>query len=136
MIFSGLNCILTLLAQYIISCSIDGFCPFSVMQCHFALIAGSSLSYRSSIIACISRLTSSTVTPFCSATVLRIAYATNDIVLIVLWTLASLSDTRYISVVICFAVFLFNDIYSFFCWQRMKQRQSEVISDEQQEVFE
>lgn len=54
-----------------------------------------------------------------------IAYAANDIVLIVLWTLASLSDTRYISVVVCFAVFLFNDIYSFFCWQSMKKRQSE-----------
>ncbi len=58
-----------------------------------------------------------------------IAYATNDIVLIVLWILASLSDTRYISVVVCFAVFLFNDIYSFFCWQKMKKWQSEVISE-------
>ena len=58
-----------------------------------------------------------------------IAYAANDIVLIVLWILASLSDTRYISVIICFAVFLFNDIYSFFCWQKMKKRQSEVISE-------
>ena len=58
-----------------------------------------------------------------------IAYAANDIILIVLWTLASLSDARYISVVVCFAVFLFNDIYSFFCWQRMKQRQSEAISE-------
>lgn len=58
-----------------------------------------------------------------------IAYAANDIVLIVLWILASLSDTRYISVVVCFAVFLFNDIYSFFCWQKMKKRQSEVISE-------
>jgi len=58
-----------------------------------------------------------------------IAYAANDIVLIALWILASLSDTRYISVVVCFAVFLFNDIYSFFCWQKMKKRQSEVISE-------
>ena len=58
-----------------------------------------------------------------------IAYAANDIVLIVLWILASLSDTRYISVVVCFAVFLFNVIYSFFCWQKMKKRQSEVISE-------
>lgn len=58
-----------------------------------------------------------------------IAYAANDIVLIVLWILASLSDTRYISVVVCFAVFLFNDIYSFFCWLKMKKRQSEVISE-------
>lgn len=58
-----------------------------------------------------------------------IAYAANDIFLIVLWILASLSDTRYISVVVCFAVFLFNDIYSFFCWQKMKKRQSKVISE-------
>jgi nicotinamide riboside transporter PnuC len=57
-----------------------------------------------------------------------IAYAANDIVLIVLWILASLSDTRYISVVVCFSVFLFNDIYSFFCWQKMKKRQTEVSS--------
>ena len=58
-----------------------------------------------------------------------IAYAANDIVLIVLWILASLSDTGYISVVVCFAVFLFNDIYSFFCWKKMEKRQSEVISE-------
>ena len=64
-----------------------------------------------------------------------IAYAANDIVLIVLWILASLSDTRYISVVVCFAVFLFNDIYSFFCWQRMKQQQFETVSDCKQVLF-
>ena len=58
-----------------------------------------------------------------------IAYAANDIVLIILWILASFTDTRYISVVICFAVFLFNDIYSFFCWQKMKKRQSEIMSE-------
>ena len=52
-----------------------------------------------------------------------VAYAANDIVLIVLWSLASLTDGRYLSVVVCFAVFLVNDIYSFFSWQRMKQRQ-------------
>ena len=58
-----------------------------------------------------------------------IAYAANDIVLIVLWILASLSDTGYISVVVCFAVFLFNDIYSFFCWKKMEKRQSKIISE-------
>ena len=31
-----------------------------------------------------------------------VAYATNDIVLIILWTLASFSDIRYVSVVVCF----------------------------------
>ncbi len=53
-----------------------------------------------------------------------IAYAANDIVLIVLWSLASIEDIHYLSVLICFAVFLINDIYGFVSWQRMKKRQS------------
>ena len=52
-----------------------------------------------------------------------LAYAANDIILIVLWVLASLTDIRYISVVVCFVAFLFNDIYGYISWQRMKKRQ-------------
>lgn len=52
-----------------------------------------------------------------------IAYAANDIVLIVLWTLASLTDISYLSVVICFLLFLVNDIYGFISWSKMKKRQ-------------
>lgn len=54
-----------------------------------------------------------------------LAYAANDLVLIVLWTLASITDVRYLSVVFCFVAFLFNDLYTFFSWQRMKKRQAE-----------
>lgn len=54
-----------------------------------------------------------------------LAYATNDIILIVLWVMASVFDIRYISVVVCFVAFLFNDIYGFISWQRMKKRQRE-----------
>lgn len=54
-----------------------------------------------------------------------VAYAANDIVLIVLWVLASIEDTRYISVVVCFAAFLVNDIYGFISWRRMEKRQAE-----------
>ena len=53
-----------------------------------------------------------------------LAYASNDIVLIVLWIMASLYDTRYISVVVCFFAFLINDIYGYVNWCRMKARQS------------
>ncbi len=53
-----------------------------------------------------------------------LAYAANDIVLIMLWVLASFSDTRYISVVFCFAAFFVNDIYGFINWKRIKKRQS------------
>ena len=54
-----------------------------------------------------------------------LAYAANDIVLIILWILASIYDMRYISVVICFAAFLVNDIYGYISWKKMKIRQSE-----------
>lgn len=53
-----------------------------------------------------------------------LAYAANDVVLIILWTLASLGDIRYLSVVVCFAAFLINDIYGFMSWQKMKIRQA------------
>ena len=52
-----------------------------------------------------------------------LAYASNDVVLIILWVLASVVDIRYLSVVVCFAAFLVNDLYGFFSWQRMKRRQ-------------
>lgn len=53
-----------------------------------------------------------------------LAYATNDIVLIALWVLASISDMRYISVVVCFTAFLVNDIYGFISWRKIKTRQT------------
>lgn len=56
-----------------------------------------------------------------------LAYAANDIVLIVLWILASIADTRYISVAVCFAAFLVNDIYGYVNWQRMQKRQSQGL---------
>ena len=54
-----------------------------------------------------------------------LAYAANDVVLIILWTLASLYDSRYISVLVCFCAFLINDAYGFINWQRMKERQAQ-----------
>ncbi len=52
-----------------------------------------------------------------------IAYAMNDIVLIILWGLASMEDMSYMSVIICFVTFLVNDIYGFINWRRMYKRQ-------------
>jgi len=51
-------------------------------------------------------------------------YALNDIVLIVLWILASLENITYVSVVVCFVVFLLNDLYGFLSWKKMQKRQS------------
>ena len=52
-----------------------------------------------------------------------LAYAANDVVLLVLWTMAALQDTGCLSVVACFAAFLVNDLYGFFNWLRMLRRQ-------------
>ena len=56
-----------------------------------------------------------------------LAYASNDIILIILWVLASIYDISYISVVVCFIAFLVNDIYGYISWQKMKIRQSENL---------
>lgn len=52
-----------------------------------------------------------------------LAYAINDLVLIVLWILASISEISYISVVICFIVFFVNDMYGFINWKKMEKNQ-------------
>ena len=55
-----------------------------------------------------------------------LAYAANDIVLIVLWILAAIEDASYLSVIICFVVFLANDLYGYYNWKRMQKRQSKI----------
>ena len=57
-----------------------------------------------------------------------VAYALNDIVLIVLWVLASLTDRSYVSVTVCFVLFLVNDLYGFLSWRKMRARQEQNIS--------
>ena len=52
-----------------------------------------------------------------------LAYAFNDIVLIVLWILATIKDKGYLSVIICFIIFLINDLYGFVSWLKMQKRQ-------------
>ena len=51
-----------------------------------------------------------------------LGYAANDLVLIVLWVLASLEDPAYIPVVVNFAIFFFNDMYGFISWRGRELR--------------
>ncbi len=53
-----------------------------------------------------------------------IGYAVNDIILIVLWTMVTIDNIEYLSVVICFIAFLINDIYGYISWQKMYERQN------------
>ena len=52
-----------------------------------------------------------------------LAYALNDVVLIVLWILAAAEDIAYASVVSCFVAFIANDLYGFFHWLSMQRAQ-------------
>ncbi|MBQ1464488.1 MAG: nicotinamide mononucleotide transporter [Ruminococcus sp.] len=54
-----------------------------------------------------------------------LAYASNDAVLILLWALAAFKDISYLSVLICFLVFLVNDLYGFVSWLKMEKVQAE-----------
>ncbi|MCD8285969.1 MAG: nicotinamide riboside transporter PnuC [Clostridia bacterium] len=50
-------------------------------------------------------------------------YAVNDIVLITLWSLACVQSIYYLPMVVCFAVFLINDIYGFILWLMRSKKQ-------------
>jgi len=53
-----------------------------------------------------------------------LAYAANDIVLIVLWVIASVKDMSYLPMVICFTMFFVNDIYGFISWKKREVEQA------------
>lgn len=70
----------------------------------------------------------------CALTFLRsqyyaLAYAANDVVLIILWYCAALQAPAYYPMILCFVIFLVNDLYGFVNWRRIRQRQTnEAIS--------
>ncbi len=57
-----------------------------------------------------------------------LAYAANDIVLIILWIFAAITDISCLSMIFCFIMFFANDIYGFYNWKRMQKRQLTVNS--------
>ena len=52
-----------------------------------------------------------------------LGYAANDVVLICLWTYASIRDVSYLPMVLCFLMFFINDIYALISWNRMYHKQ-------------
>ena len=57
-----------------------------------------------------------------------LVYAANDVVLLVLWILASIGERAYVPMVVCFFMFLCNDLYGFFNWLRLRSAQKADIS--------
>ena len=52
-----------------------------------------------------------------------VAYAANDIVLIILWILATLDNFAYLPMILCFVTFLVNDLYGFISWKMREKKQ-------------
>ena len=92
---------------------------FILKHFHTANIIPSTLSVTTSFLA--------VYLTFRRSPYFALAYASNDIVLIVLWIMASIYDVKYISVVVCFVAFLLNDIYGFFSWRKMEKRQAKGL---------
>ena len=88
---------------------------FILAYFHTAILFWSTLSVTTSFLA--------VYLTFRRSPYFALAYAANDVILIVLWVLAGIENHNYISVAVCFCAFLVNDLYGFFSWQKMKIRQ-------------
>ena len=75
----------------------------------------STVSIATSFIAC--------YLTFVRSPYYALAYAANDIVLIILWSFAAIENMSYIPMIVCFILFLVNDFYGFVSWRNMYKRQ-------------
>lgn len=104
-----------ILLMFILAAVITVLFYFILTAFHTANIIPSTISITTSFIAVY--LTARRSPYF------ALAYAANDTVLIFLWAYASAEDRAYLSVLVCFVMFLLNDLYGLFSWLRMRERQ-------------
>ena len=104
-----------LACMYVLTALVTVGFYFILDHFHTANMIPSTLSVTTSFIA--------VYLPFRRSPYFALAYAANDVVLIVMWTMAAVEDVSYLSVIICFVMFLVNDLYGFISWKRMEKRQ-------------
>lgn len=80
----------------------------------------STISVTTSFVAC--------YLAFLRSLYYALGYAANDIVLIILWVMATMEEISYLPMVICFVMFFVNDIYGYYNWKRMRRRQEKATS--------
>lgn len=80
----------------------------------------STISITTSFVAC--------YLAFLRSPYYALGYAANDIVLIILWVMATMEKISYLPMVICFVMFFFNDIYGYYNWKRMRKRQEQATA--------
>ena len=111
-----------LLFMFVLAAVVTVAFYFILKACNTANIIPSTISVTTSFIA--------VYLTFRRSALYALGYAANDVVLIVLWVLATLEDITYVSVVACFAMFLVNDFYGFFNWIRMGRRQKKAAQED------
>lgn len=80
-----------------------------------ASIVFSTISVATTFIAC--------AFTFLRSPLYALGYAMNDVVLIVLWVIAASKNISSLPMVLCFATFFINDMYGFYNWIKMKNKQ-------------
>ncbi len=105
-----------ILFMFLLTAAVTVLFYFILAVFHTANLLPSTLSVTTSFLA--------VYLTFRRSPYFAVAYAANDIVLILLWILAALEDATYISVVVCFMTFLANDLYGYYSWRKMEQRQN------------
>ncbi len=104
----GLTVVVTIIFRYILE------------ACGTANLLPSTLSVTTSFVA--------VYLTYRRSSYFSLAYAANDVVLIVLWAMASIENIGYLSVLVCFVAFLINDIYAFVSWKRMEVHQKTSVA--------
>jgi len=54
-----------------------------------------------------------------------VAYCSNDVVLIIMWVMATVENLQYMPMVLCFLIFFINDIYGYLNWKKIRTLQRE-----------
>lgn len=106
------------LFMLILALAVTGVFYFILGALNTANLVFSTISVTTSFLAC--------YLTFMRNPYYAIAYAANDIVLIILWIMASIESISYLPMVFCFIMFFVNDMYGFVNWRQMEKRQSEM----------
>lgn len=101
--------------MFVLSLLVTSLFYFILRYFHTANLFFSTLSVTTSFIA--------VYLTYRRSVYFALAYAANDVVLIILWLLATLQDISYLSVLICFLLFFINDLYGYINWQNIQKRQ-------------
>ncbi len=103
------------LVMLVLTATVTVIFYFILAWFHTANLFFSTLSVATSFLAC--------YLTFMRSPSYALAYAANDVVLIILWTLATITNAAYLPMIFCFFTFFFNDVYAFFNWRKMEKRQ-------------